>query len=212
MAYRRAVANAEAVLDPVRWDPAPRHGNCFGASLAVRADAYVRAGGVPALAFHEDLAFYAALVRTDARVRHALAVRVRTSMRSDARVNGGYATFVAGFRAAPDAVDDVEHPNETLQRIRARAALRRSYAMRDDEALRRVAAAAFRIDQAGFATLVAANPTFGTALEAIEAEACARGAYAEYARVPVTDALAVLRRTLSAAREPMRASVASGPG
>ncbi len=47
VAYRSLLAELETLLDPVAHDPWPRHYQHFGASLAVTADAYRRAGGLP---------------------------------------------------------------------------------------------------------------------------------------------------------------------
>ncbi|MBA2450066.1 MAG: glycosyltransferase family 2 protein, partial [Chloroflexi bacterium] len=79
--YRHLVSEWATYLDPEPWDPWPRHHQHFGASLAVTAEAYGRAGGLPAVPALEDVALYQALLRVDARVRHSPAVRVATSAR-----------------------------------------------------------------------------------------------------------------------------------
>lgn len=90
--YRLAVAEIEGHLDPLAHDPFPRHHQHFNASFAVTAAAYARAGGVPEVPFLEDLAFYRALLRVDARIRHSPLVRVRTSARRQGRVGRGLST------------------------------------------------------------------------------------------------------------------------
>lgn len=98
-AHRRLVGELEALYDPVAHDPLPRHGQHYGASFAVTAEAYARAGGIPPLPRLEDLAFYNSLERTDARVRHSMRVRVETSARPSARVDGGFGTFLSDLGA-----------------------------------------------------------------------------------------------------------------
>ncbi len=89
--YRWMATELESRLDPDRHDPWPRHFQHFGASLAVTAEAYLRAGGLPAQPWLEDVAFYNALMRVDARFRHSLAVQVTTSARSIGRTEFGFA-------------------------------------------------------------------------------------------------------------------------
>ncbi len=215
LAYNRAVARAEAVLDPIAWDPAPRHNMQYAASLAVRADAYALAGGLPELPRGEDTALYAALVRCGARVRHSPRFLAFTSPRSSGRVDGGFATFV---RQLHDAAGPeqwlVEQPEETLHHIRARAALRAYHRSGDvgSDAYRAVLRG-FRLDFAACAELLDRSEPFGANLERFERSAYERGVYAGYGRVPVARAIAVLRAACEAtSRSAMRTSVASGAG
>jgi Glycosyl transferase family 2 len=83
-----------AHLDPDPADPWPRHAEAAGASLAVTVAAFLRVGGVPALAAGEDRAFAAALARIDARVRHDPSVRVTVSGRTIGRAPGGMADTI----------------------------------------------------------------------------------------------------------------------
>ena len=78
-------------LDPEPHDPWPRHTEASGASLAVRANAFARAGGIPALPSGEDRAFVRALWEDDARIRHAPDVQVIVSGRQMGRAAGGMA-------------------------------------------------------------------------------------------------------------------------
>ena len=75
------------------------HGHVHGANLGVRADAYLAVGGFAPLAVHEDVGLVTRLrdaghpwVATDR-------CRVRTSGRTESRVDGGFATFLAGLTA-----------------------------------------------------------------------------------------------------------------
>ncbi|MBE9180886.1 glycosyltransferase [Oculatella sp. LEGE 06141] len=89
--YRFLVAELEAYLDPDPFDSLPRHFQHYGASLAVTAEMYQQAGGLPPVKTSEDVALYQALVRVNARFRHSLLVRVTTSARQTGRAHGGLA-------------------------------------------------------------------------------------------------------------------------
>lgn len=89
--YRFLIAELEAYLDPHPFDGLPRHFQHFGASLAVTAELYGRAGGMPLVRASEDVALYKALLRVDARFRHSLRVRVTTSARQVGRAQHGLA-------------------------------------------------------------------------------------------------------------------------
>ncbi len=87
--YRNLVARVESILDPLEYDPWPRHYQYFGASLAVTCEMYQQAGRLPQLPYLEDEAFYRALVRRDARIRKSPSVKVHTSGRQNGRVQVG---------------------------------------------------------------------------------------------------------------------------
>lgn len=89
--YRSLVAQIEAYLDPDPYDPLPRHYQHYGASLAVTAEMYAKAGGIPPVRTPEDEAFYQALLRVDARIRHSPLVQVTTSARASGRSPVGLA-------------------------------------------------------------------------------------------------------------------------
>ncbi len=91
LAYRRALEWVRSLYDPDPLDPYPRHHQHYGASLAVRAGAYRRAGGMPLVRSSEDVALYRALVEAGVAVRHSDRVRVRTSARTAGRASGGLA-------------------------------------------------------------------------------------------------------------------------
>jgi glycosyltransferase involved in cell wall biosynthesis len=127
LTYRRVLADVEALIDPRPEDPAPRHGSFVGASFAISACAYVAAGGLPPRKRLEDVAFVQSLHRIDARVRYSLRVRATTSARLDARVDGGFGTFIADLHACVRRGESftVEHPRRTLDDLEVRAAVRR---------------------------------------------------------------------------------------
>ncbi|GAC1645239.1 MAG: glycosyltransferase [Herpetosiphon sp.] len=92
--YRHLIAELEGLLDGVPWDRWPRHHQHFGANLALTAEIYGRAGGVPRLHTLEDVALYEKLGRVDARIRHSPAVRVTTSARCFGRTEIGLASQI----------------------------------------------------------------------------------------------------------------------
>jgi len=79
--YRLLASEYECHLDSLPHDFRPRHHQHFNGSFAVTTEAYKLAGGVPDVPFLEDIAFYHALLRVDAKFRHSPAVRVFTSSR-----------------------------------------------------------------------------------------------------------------------------------
>lgn len=97
--------------------PGEANGHVHGANLGVRADAYARAGGFPALAEHEDVDLVARLRLLGVTVTASAAGEVLTSGRRDGRTPGGYAGYLhvallerAAERAAAAAppMDDVD--------------------------------------------------------------------------------------------------------
>ena len=89
--YRSLLAQVEFHLDPDPYDPLPRHYQHYGASLAVTAEMYAKAGGIPPVRTPEDEAFYQALLLVDARLRHSPLVQVTTSARLSGRSPVGLA-------------------------------------------------------------------------------------------------------------------------
>lgn len=89
------------------------HWHAYGANLAVRWDAYRRAGGFPRRAVGEDVALVRALRAAGVPVASTTAVRVTTSSRAPGRAAGGLGSLLAelagaddpGRRAAPRARD-----------------------------------------------------------------------------------------------------------
>ncbi|WP_313009010.1 glycosyltransferase [Brevundimonas vesicularis] len=90
-AYWREVRAIEDEIDPSPHDPAPRHGDHTGASLAITAAAYRSAGGVPEQPTGEDRALVIAAQAQGARLVHPLAVWTRVSARTTGRAAGGMA-------------------------------------------------------------------------------------------------------------------------
>jgi GT2 family glycosyltransferase len=93
--YWSGVRMLEDILDPPPHDPAPRHGDHTGASLAVPVPLYRAVGGLPPLPCGEDNALVGLLRAQGARLRHCPDVQVMVSSRHEGRVSGGMATEMA---------------------------------------------------------------------------------------------------------------------
>jgi hypothetical protein len=129
--YAALLDEIAAVIDPDPYDPWPRHDEHSGASIAATVEAYRRAGGMPPVRLAEDRAFFDALRRVDARIRHDPSARVVVSARIDGRAAGGMADTIRRRMSAVDAFLDprLEHVADHLRRVRLRAALRRDWTM-----------------------------------------------------------------------------------
>jgi len=122
-AYDALCDEIHALLDPDPVDPLPRHTQHSGASIAVTARMYRQCGGLPAIPHGEDRAFFAALRRADARIRHAPECHVTVSGRTEGRASGGMADTIRRRLQTPDThLDDRLEPAENCAR---RARLRR---------------------------------------------------------------------------------------
>jgi glycosyltransferase involved in cell wall biosynthesis len=126
VAYDFLIAELEDLIDPDPFDPFPRHFNHIGASLAVTAGLYAQIGGLPDVLEDEDKALYKAILRSGARFRHSLDVRVTTSARLDGRVENGFSAGLRHFgslgqQSRPLLVESV---TASEIRLRARHALR----------------------------------------------------------------------------------------
>lgn len=87
-----------------RWSRRHRlldgHPYVHGANLGVRASRYVEVGGFPDVALHEDVLMVAAVKATGAPWLATDSTRVRTAGRLDARVTGGFATYLRDLAEA----------------------------------------------------------------------------------------------------------------
>lgn len=127
-AYAALLDEIHSLLDPDPADPWPRHDQHSGASIAVTAEAYRRAGGMPGLALGEDRAFFEALRRSEARIRHAPDVWVVVSGRTVGRAAGGMADTMRRRMDAPDELldDRLEPVVDAVRRGRLRLAVRQA--------------------------------------------------------------------------------------
>lgn len=126
--YWAEVRAIEDAIDPVAWDPAPRHGDHTGASLALRVSTYRAAGGIPPIASGEDRALVEAAVAIAARLRHPDDVWTRVSGRLDGRACGGMADHLLVLADTLAQGQPVLAPSleQWRDRARWRAALRAS--------------------------------------------------------------------------------------
>jgi glycosyltransferase involved in cell wall biosynthesis len=90
-----------------RYGSGGPHRHVHGASLGVRASAYLAAGGFPDLATGEDHALVDALAATGRRIRYTRAIPVTTSARRDARAPRGFAHDLIQLDALLDAGEGV---------------------------------------------------------------------------------------------------------
>jgi hypothetical protein len=123
--YRSSIAQMESHLDPDPCDPLPRHFQHYGASLAVTAEMYAKAGGLPSVRTPEDEAFYQSLLRVDARFRHSPLVRVTTSARASGRSPVGLASQLSKWtQMSGHAAIEVEPAAAIVDRFGSRRKLR----------------------------------------------------------------------------------------
>jgi glycosyl transferase family 2 len=120
--YRRALEEMRSLYAPEPADPFPHHHQHNGASLAVTAEAYAKAGGMPLTRSSEDTALYRAIIASGGRFRHSDRVRVRTSARVLGRAEGGLAVTLGSWNdkanaAHPVVVESAEHAEERLGRL-----------------------------------------------------------------------------------------------
>lgn len=115
-----------SVLDPLPWDPWPRHTGHSGANFAVGREAYWRCGGVPDVPLAEDRLLFARLAEIGARIRHAPDCVVHVSARLKGRAAGGMADALRRRAADADPFCDasIEPVSHVLRRHRLRRALR----------------------------------------------------------------------------------------
>jgi GT2 family glycosyltransferase len=132
-AYDTVCDEIVALLDPDAADPWPRHTQNSGASIAVTAAAFRAAGGIPAVTSAEDRAFFAALRRSGARIRHAPECRVVVSGRTEGRAVGGMAETIKRRMTSPDEFLDprLEPADDCARRAHLRSRLRRCFGDKD---------------------------------------------------------------------------------
>ncbi len=129
--YAALLDEIRSLVDPDPLDPWPRHDEHSGASIAVRVTAYHQAGGLPPLPIGEDRAFFEALRRIDARIRHAPGVQVTVSARIHGRAQGGMADTMRRRMQQADAYldDRLEPVLDILHRTRLQTQLRHAWHM-----------------------------------------------------------------------------------
>ncbi len=126
VAFGTALDRVGSLLDPDPFDPWPRHTEESGASIAVRRELFLAAGGVPPVASGEDRALVQALRCRDARIRHDPLVCVSVSGRIQGRAADGMADTIRRRLVQQDpAVDEAMEPvADRIRRIGARRLMR----------------------------------------------------------------------------------------
>jgi len=159
-----------AGIDPDPADPWPRHDEHSGASIAVTVDAFHRGGGIPELPLGEDRAFFRNLRRIDARIRHALDVRVIVSGRTEGRAKGGMADTIRRRLVCPDMFldDRLESIQDAVLRCRLRRQARLLWAEPMPDFWGIFALARDLVLPSGFVRETLTIPFFGAAWDAIE--------------------------------------------
>ncbi|MGA2408780.1 MAG: glycosyltransferase family A protein [Candidatus Binataceae bacterium] len=136
--YSDLLDKIAAAINPDPFDPLPRHTEHSGASIAVTASAYAQAGGIPAVPLGEDRAFFAALRRIDARIRHAPEVRVIVSGRTKGRAAGGMADTICRRIIRPDETLDerLEPALDAVRRAKLQRLIRSAWSLPTQHAVR----------------------------------------------------------------------------
>lgn len=109
-------AELDGARTPRQHDPLPRHNQSPGASLALRAECYCRAGGFDPIPCHEDRRLVERLEASGARVARPWGLTVIASCRLTGRARGGMADTIAA-RAA-----DRTFLRRDIRRLHAEAA------------------------------------------------------------------------------------------
>ena len=125
--YEALLAELNAILDPLAWNPWPHHATVSGASIALTADAYRAIGRIPRPPLGEDKALVSELLRRDAKIRYSSEIEVVTSARLHGRAAGGVADTLRLRVEQPDAACDegLEAYQVAELRAAARGRLRR---------------------------------------------------------------------------------------
>jgi hypothetical protein len=176
--YRSLISLAETVIDSPPGDPWPRHFQHFGASIAVRAETYCKAGGLPVRPSLEDVAFYDRLFGIDATIRHSPEVRVHTSARFDGRTGFGFAVQLQQWaemrrqgepflvRSAADILNEFE----TRRQVRWHWFNRSSFGVMPSESEVRQLASDLNIGCTALHDILSSDTSFGRTWQAIQCE------------------------------------------
>lgn len=202
--YRMLIARLEAHLDPLAFDPLPRHFQHFGASMALTCAAYKRVGGLPDVPHLEDEALYTALLRTDTRIRKSPNVRVTTSTRMHGRVAVGFSEQLRYWETLNKThqYQLVESAGAIVRRIQNRQRLRSIWQNRttkSSSAAIQLVAAELLTDVDWLDYQLEQTRYFGQLWQDVETK-MATGAWAAHWKpVPITTAINELRLFLNTA-------------
>ncbi|PSB03294.1 glycosyl transferase [Merismopedia glauca CCAP 1448/3] len=207
--YYSLIVELEAYIDPDPFDGFPRHNHHYGASLAVTAQMYQRVGGMPAVRTPEDVAFYQALVRADARFRHSLLVKVTTAARDSGRTAEGFANQLRMWTEMGQKGEEfrVETPLAVESRLRARRRLRKiwqqhlsGYLPKNHDFIR--VSKNLGINHSWLRSQLAQSQTFGALWEQVEQRQQTEGIWQQrWSLVPIKQAIADLRVRVNSLRQ-----------
>ena len=131
--YWQEVRAIEDAIDPVDWDPPPRHGDHTGASLAMSVACYLKAGRLPVIASGEDRMLVHNAVRSGSKLAHPITIWTRVSPRTAGRAAAGMADYMARMQKAAAERQPVWLPS--FAHWRERALWRKSVRARGGAAL-----------------------------------------------------------------------------
>lgn len=215
--YRYLIAELETYLDPDLDDPWPRHYQHFGASLAVTVQMYEQVGGLPPVRSSEDVAFYRALVRANARFRHSPKVRVVTSARQTGRTSGGLANQLSHWAAMGRQQPFLVEPAAAIEtRLRSRHELRILWQqlLKGHQPIDRdikLLANHLGVSAEWLMNELALPQPFGLLLEQIEQHQRSQAAWIErWPLVPIEQAIRALRLRLDCFRRSQNANSGTG--
>jgi hypothetical protein len=202
--YHYLKAKLEHSLDPNTGEFAPHHQQHSGASIAVSIDAYRRAQGLPATRTPEDVAFYKALKRIDARLCHSSLVRVTTSARLHGRTDIGCANQLSewvnlGRSHYQFLVDGVEAIESQLINRRQLRMIWQRFVSEGTVVAQEVRALAFQLGvmENWLTDELTQNRFFGQLAERVEAQQQLEGMWQQrWPLVTIGSAIAALRLRL----------------
>jgi len=213
--YLRAVGygylcvELEAHIDPDPFDCLPRHHQHCGASLAVTAEIYAKAGGMPPVRTPEDVAFYRSLVRVEARFRHSPLVWVKTSARQQGRTSNGMANQLSEWSAMSHHRQSylVDSAPALEIKLQSRRQLRQLWqALQQDQhlALSEIQRLAKKlcVDLGWLKTELEQATSFGNLHERVETRQIELGNWQrQWPQVPIEQAMTDLRTRISSLRQ-----------
>ncbi len=216
-AYRVLRAAYDHALDSVPHNPWPRHFQYFGASLAVTAEAYLAAGGLPVVHCLEDMAFERALHRLDVRLRHSPQVSVLTSLRCSGKVCVGLASTLSRWTEAAKTKQPlmVESADAIKRAALDRRALRELWeggrapkeGPKPSNAVAR-AARVLELNEKWLSETLRVSRSFGSLHEAVSEQQARQGVgHSTLPAAEVQQTNAELRERLAVHREPARCGV-----
>jgi hypothetical protein len=206
--YGYLCVELESHLDPDPFDCLPRHHQHCGASLAVTAEMYAKAGGMPPVRTPEDVAFYRSLMRVEARFRHSPLVWVKTSARQQGRTANGMANQLhvwsaMGNQRQPYLVDSALAVETRLQ---SRRELRQAWQTVQQGQLRldelQELAERLCVDLNWLGSELEQAVSFGVLHERVEARQAELGRWQQrWLQVPIEQAITDLRTRISHLRQ-----------